>query len=597
MREMDSLSVRVAGESGEGIVTVGDIIAWVAGTSGHWVYTFRTFPAEILGGHVVFQVRIGMEPVDSIGDDIDVVVALNQEASDKHYRLIRDGGAMIYDSDVVSDAGLERDSVRLVGVPMNLLAKEIGVGAKAGKNLIMIGAVAQMLGMSHDTAEEVVIRRLGKRKELLEANLLGLKTGYDWAEANVKASFDDLHLPQVARRDERLILTGNQALSMGALAAGLKFFAGYPITPASDIMEFLAVELPRFGGVMVQAEDEMAAMAMCMGASFSGQRAMTATSGPGMALMLELLGHASMSEVPVVLVNIQRAGPSTGMPTKTAQADLWMALYGGNDEAPRIVLAPTTVSDCFTQMVNALNMAERYQMPVVVLSDQALSSRLETIEPWELENLPRLERVVADAPKDDEAYLRYKLTDDGISPMALPGTPGAYYTAEGLEHLESGAPNYEPEQHTIMMEKRWRKLETAYQEYRRWPDMWERFGADTPDVGVICWGATEGAVREAVARQVRRGRRVSAFVPKVLCPLPREELLDFVAGCKAVLVPEVNMRGQLAGALRSELGIDSYRLNKYAGLPFTPGEIEAKIDALYEALGLETEEAVEAVVE
>ena len=589
--DQESLTVRVAGESGEGIVTVGDIFARVAGASGYWLHTFRTFPAEILGGHVVFQVRVGAEPVTSIGDTIDVVVALNQEASDKHFHLIRDGGAMIYDKDSVLDKDLDRDRVRLVGVPMNELAKAIGVGAKAGKNLIMIGAVAQVLGVNHQVAQDVVIKRLGKRKDLLEANLLGLKTGYEWAEANTQP-MPDLHLGELAHHDHLLIVTGNQALAMGLLAGGLKFFAGYPITPASDIMEFLAAELPRFGGTMVQAEDEMAALGMCMGASFAGQRAASATSGPGLALMLELLGHASMSEVPVVVADIQRAGPSTGMPTKTAQADLWMALYGGNDEAPRIVIAPTSVRDCFYQAVNALNMAERYQMPVVLLSDQALSSRIETIEPWDLANLPRLERVLAGPRENGQPYQRYQVTETGISPMALPGTPGAYYTAEGLEHLESGAPDYEPEQHVLMMDKRWRKLETAYQEYRRWPGMWERFGADEPDLGVICWGSTEGAVREAVARQRARGRRVAAFVPRVLSPLPREELLDFVAGCKAVLVPELNSRGQLAKLLMSELHIDSYTLNKYDGLPFTAGEIDAKIDALYETLPL-APEAVE----
>lgn len=587
MSANESLSVRIAGESGEGIVTVGEIIARVAGASGHWVYTFRTFPAEILGGHVVFQVRIGSEKVHSIGDELDIVVALNQEASDKHFDLIRDGGAMIYDSDAVRDSDLPRDRVRLVGVPMNQLAKEIGVGAKAGKNLIMIGAAAQVFGLSHEVAKQVVIKRLGKRKDLLEANLLGLQTGYEWTEKNIGHALDDLHLGVRERHDEWLIVTGNQALAMGALAAGLKFFAGYPITPASDIMEFLAAELPKFGGTMVQAEDEMAALAMCMGASYSGQRAMTATSGPGMALMLELMGHASMTEVPVVVANVQRAGPSTGMPTKTAQADLWMAVYGGNDEPPRIVIAPSTVRDCFVQTVNAINMAERYQIPVVILSDQALSSRVETIEPWDLDNIPRLERVVA-GPHDGKGdYLRYRITEDGISPMALPGTPGTYYTAEGLEHLESGAPNYEPAQHRVMMDKRWRKLETAYQEYRTWPDMWDRFGADDPDVGVICWGATEGAVREAVMRQNMRGRRVAAFVPKVLNPLPREELLDFAEACKAVMVPELNARAQLAKLLLSELRIESETLNKYEGLPFTPGEIEAKLDEIYRALDLE----------
>ncbi len=586
MSQEGTIVVRVAGESGEGIVTTGNIFARVAANSGHNILTFQTFPAEILGGHVLFQVRIGIgqRPVESIGDTVDAVVALNQEACDKHYDLIRDGGAMIYDADAVSLDGIDdadKRNIRLLGVPMDEIADEINVGAKAGKNLIMIGVLVQVFGLTHETAKEVVIRRLGKRKHLLEANLRGLKTGFEWAEANVP-TLKDMHLGEEAdRHAERLVVTGNQALAMGALAGKLNFYAGYPITPASDIMEFLARELPKFGGDMVQAEDEMAAIAMCMGASFAGARAMTATSGPGMALMLELLGHASMTEVPMVLANVQRAGPSTGMPTKTAQADLWMALYGGNDEAPRIVVAPTSVSDCFHQAINALNMAERYQVPVVILSDQALSARLQTIAPWNPEDLPHLERVVAEPVEDDRDYARYKITEDGISPMAIPGTAGAYYTAEGLEHLETGAPNYDPEQHVARMDKRWRKLETAYQEYRQWPGMWNVFGEEGKlDVGVICWGASEGVVYEAVMRHTEKGDKVGAFVPKILSPLPREELLEFAGRCKKILVPELNSRGQLAKLLRAELGIESESLNKYEGLPFMPGEIEAKIDSL-----------------
>lgn len=593
MSQDGTIVVRVAGESGEGIVTVGKLFARVAGNSGHSILTFQTFPAEILGGHVLFDVRIGRghEQLYSVGDQIDVVVALNQEACDKHFTLIRDGGVFIYDSDAIPELTCQDDAdarnIRMLGLPMDQIAREIDVGAKGGKNLIMVGVIIQVFGMSHEIAKEIVIRQLGKRKDLLDANLLGLKTGYEHAAENFE-SCEDLHLGEVEdRHGERLILTGNEALSTGALAAGLDFYAGYPITPASDIMEFVARELPKFGGTMVQAEDEIAAIGMCVGASFSGARAMTATSGPGMALMLEMLGHASMTEVPMVLVNVQRAGPSTGMPTKTAQADLWMALYGGNGEAPRLVFAPTSVSDCFYQMINALNMAERYQMPAVVLSDQALATRIATIEPWDLDELPHLERVVAEPVEDSDEYVRYKITEDGISPMGIPGNKGTFYTGEGLEHLESGAPNYDPEQHVLMTDKRWRKMETAYQQYREWDGMWHRFGAEDPDVGVICWGATEGAVYEAVMRHTKRGNRVAGFVPKVLSPLPREELLEFAESCQMLLVPELNARGQFAKLLRAELGIESVRLNKYQGLPFYPHEIENKVEELLADLGVE----------
>ncbi|MBN1286495.1 MAG: 2-oxoacid:acceptor oxidoreductase family protein, partial [Anaerolineae bacterium] len=338
MSQDGTIVVRVAGESGEGIVTVGKLFARIVGNSGHSILTFQTFPAEILGGHVLFDVRIGRghEQLYSVGDRIDVVVALNQEACDKHFPRIRSGGAFIYDSDAIPEIACldeaKARNIRTMGLPMNQIAKEIDVGAKGGKNLIMVGVVTQVFGLPYEVAEQVVIKQLGKRKDLLDANLLGLKTGYEHAGKHFKVC-DDLSLGEVEdRHGERLILTGNEALAIGALAAGLQFFAGYPITPASDIMEFLARELPKLGGSMVQAEDEIAAIGMCIGASFSGARAMTATSGPGMALMLEMLGHASMTEVPVTVANVQRAGPSTGMPTKTEQADLLQVMFGRNGE-------------------------------------------------------------------------------------------------------------------------------------------------------------------------------------------------------------------------------------------------------------------------
>ncbi len=578
-----SIVVRIGGESGEGIVTIGDLFTRIAAYHGHWVYTFRTFPAEILGGHVVFQIRVGSEPLHAIGDEIDVVVGLNQEAFQKHYDLICDGGAFIYNADAVVIQ--EDDRVRQIGVPMDTLAKEIGVGARAGRNIIMTGALAAIFGMSCDHAETMIRKRLGKSQELLEMNVLSLRAGYEWVEDNLPDSLG-LALPELAERGgDRMILTGNQALAVGALAGGLTFFAGYPITPATDIMEFLAGTLPSAGGTLVQAEDEIASISMCVGASYSGARAMTATSGPGLALMQEMIGHASMTEIPVVVVDVQRAGPSTGMPTKTAQADLWMAVFGGNDEGPRIVIAPTSVEDCYYQAINALNMAERYQIPVILLSDQALSSRIESIPPLPVNDVPHLPRLVARPGQNgDGTYQRYAVTEDGISPMALPGTPGLQYTAEGLEHLETGAPNYEPDQHVRMMNKRWRKLETAYQDYRTWPGMFSLFGAEDPDLGIITWGSAEGPVREAIARAQAAGRKVAAFVPKVLSPLPREELLAFAEKCRAILIPELNSQGQFARLLRSELCIEGHMVNKYEGLPFFAKEIEAKIHEICEAV-------------
>ncbi len=306
-------------------------------------------------------------------------------------------------------------------------------------------------------------------------------------------------------------MTGNQATALGALAAGCRFYAGYPITPATSIMEFLSHEMPQMGGVLVQAEDEIAAITMAMGASFGGTKAMTATSGPGLALMIEAIGHASMTETPVVVVDVQRAGPSTGMPTKTAQGDLFMALYAANDEAPRFVIAPDSVEDCFYQMVNAFNLAEKYQLPVIVLTDQAMSERVETIRPLDLGRVQVVDRLKPDlAGLDREnGYKRYALTEDGVSPMAIPGMRGGHYVAEGLEHNERGAPNYTPEMHTAMMEKRYRKVESARRELRNW-NVVDEWGDPGAEIGIIGWGSTKGTVREAMARAMQEGVRVAA---------------------------------------------------------------------------------------
>jgi len=568
------LVIRVGGESGEGIVTLGDILARIAARAGFEIYTFRTYPAEIRGGHVLYQVRISTQRLTSQGDRPDALVALNQEAYDRHRDELHVGGAVIHDNSVQVAEGAGQAAYSL---PLSELAQEIRFSR--GRNIIAAGAVARLLGLSYLHCRQVVERQLGRRAELLEQNLRALEVGYRYAEAHFPSN-ERLMLPRIeeAEREERLVLSGNQALGLGALAAGCRFFAGYPITPATGIMEFLAKELPKFGGTLVQAEDEMAALAMAIGASFSGQRAMTATSGPGLSLMIELLGLASMTEVPLVLVDVQRAGPSTGMPTKTAQGDLFLALLGGHDEAPRFVLAPTSVEDCFYQMVQAFNLAERYQMPAIVLSDQSLSMRVETVPPFRLDGLPQPERLLppCNAEGRIENYHRYRVTESGVSPMALPGMPGGQYTAEGLEHLPSGAPNYDPQNREEMMRKRFRKLRTALEAIED-EEMVACHGESRPEIAVLCWGSTAGAVWEAVGRARRAGIPVGAMTLKLLSPLPEAKVRDFVASARTVLVPEVNYTGQLAHLLQAILRLEVRPVARYSGMPFTPGDLLTEI--------------------
>jgi 2-oxoglutarate ferredoxin oxidoreductase subunit alpha len=344
-------------------------------------------------------------------------------------------------------------------------------------------------------------------------------------------------------------------------------------------MEFLAPLLPKVGGTLIQAEDVIAAITMALGASFAGRKAMTATSGPGLALMIESLGHASMTETPLVVVDVQRAGPSTGMPTKTSQGDLAMALYASNDDTPRFVIAPASVEDCFYQTVNAFNLADRYQMPVIVLTDQAMATRIASVRPFRLDGLKVLDRVTPDPASlldGNGRYLRYKLTPDGVSPMAVPGMKGGQYVAEGLEHLETGEPDYEPETHRAMMRKRFEKVETARADLRTW-DVVNRWGDPGAYIGILSWGSNQGAIREAIARALKQGIRVSALFPKLLTPMPDQEIREFLQGKQVIIVPELNYQGQFAKVIEHRYNQAVIHFNKYDGLPFTADEIYQEI--------------------
>lgn len=566
----ESFVIRIGGESGEGIVTIGDLFVRIAAFSGLEVFSFQTFPAEILGGHVMYQARIGRERVLSQGDQMDVLVAMNQEGFDKHIAELRPGGCLVYDSDVFTPPA--SPDYLLYAIPVTQLSRDLNFAR--GKNLIMVGALGQLFGLPLDRSEQMVERRLGKYKSLLPSNLASLRAGRRYVQEHYPERPPFYLEPPEGETEDRWVMTGNQATALGALAAGCRFYAGYPITPATSIMEFLAKELPAVGGTLIQAEDEISAITMAIGASYGGVKAMTATSGPGLALMIEALGHASMTEIPLVVVDVQRAGPSTGMPTKTAQGDLFMALYAANDEAPRFVIAPDSVQDCFYQMVNAFNLAEKYQMPVIVLSDQAMSERVETIPPIDLNRLPILERLKPQPGQN--GYRRYALTEDGISPMAIPGTPGGHYVAEGLEHDERGAPNYAPETHRAMTEKRFRKVEAARRELSHWQvvDEWGDPGAE---IGILGWGSTKGTVREAMALAMKQGVRVAALYPAMLLPMPDREIRAFLANKRVIIVPELNYRGMFGDVIAHRYNVEVRHVTKYDGLPFKVSDVHQAI--------------------
>src|SRR3990172_501059 len=543
----DDIRLRIAGESGEGVITAGDILLKTLHKMRRRGFTYETYPPEVRGGHCWYQVRTMIPEVLSAGDAIDVLLAFNQEGVDEHFHALREGGFLIRDAPTnpPMDEAPGPKQYFDVPIPMGELAVELG--SPKGKNVAALGALAAAIGMPDTTIEASIAEVFARKGEKVveQKNVAGY------------------------------LMTGNDAVVLGAVAAGCRFFAGYPITPASPILEAIARELPRVRGTFIQAEDEIAALGLCLGASYSGVKSMTATSGPGFSLMAEELGLATAAEIPVVIVNSQRAGPSTGMPTKNEQGDLNAMVFSGHGDAPRIVLAATTPETAFEMTVEAFNLAERYQMPVVMAMDLSLSQRWGVIPPKALEGFKTENRKVWRGAGGGESYSRYKLPDDGVSPIALPGTKAGQYVAEGIEHDETGAPCYTPEMHMRMMAKRYRKLELLAEDADKYVEGWGPEGSENL---VVAWGSARGPALEAVRRMADKGADIGIAVPRLLNPLPRGRFLRAVQAAGEVFVVELNYTGQFAGLLRREAPRAIHSVSKADGQVFTAHEVVARLE-------------------
>jgi 2-oxoglutarate ferredoxin oxidoreductase subunit alpha len=560
--------VRVAGEGGEGVISVATILASSAAAAAWRVFTFRSYPAEIKGGLAMMQVRINTHEIHSIGMDADILMAFNQEAVDVWGDRVGEGGVLLYDPKFCEIP--ESYPHKTIPIPLHDTAME-ETGARISKNIVALASLLKMLHIPPEETRQLIAARFKKKgDDVVERNMKAFDAGLALMGSVSEAEAFALQPPRT-QPENKIIISGNQAIGMGAIAAGCRYVAGYPITPATPILEFLMKFLPGFGGNVVQAEDEIAALSSCLGASYAGSKAMTATSGPGLCLMSELIGMASMSELPVVIIDVQRSGPGTGMPTKTEQADLMYALYGTTGEAPRIVIAPTSIEDCFYQTINAFNLAERYQMPVLVLTDQAMAYRTQSLDMPKITSL-NIENRVTPNGDGSEIYRRYRATESGVSPMAIPGRPDGMYVATGLEHDELGGPCYTPQNREMMMAKRYRKLDTLAD------DLDENGNGvyDMPEgaaVGVIGWGSTEGPIREAIERAGVDGVRIAHLQPKVLMPLPAQKIARFIKPLKKVIVFEENHTGQFSTYLKSQFPVEPIEVNKCSGLPFSGDEI------------------------
>ena len=575
MQQVHDFAIGIGGESGEGIMLAGDILALAAARSNVHVSSVRVFPAEVRGGPSLHRTRYGTDHVYNQGSLYEIFVALSNPHYELHRSSIAPDAVMVMDGDPDTFDPVavypELAGRAIYVVPMDKIAREQIKDAHT-KNMVAVGACAALFSFPRELIEQNLAERYRRKDEKIYLNnLAGFQAGYDYAQKCLQKK--DSYSLKPTEGDGFLLLSGNEAIGMGALLAGCRFFGGYPITPASEVMEFMAAELPKVGGCMLQAEDEIASIGMVLGASFAGVRSMTSTSGPGLSLMTELLGLSAMAELPCVVVDVQRGGPSTGLPTKTEQGDLNLALAMSHGEMPKVILAPISVHDCFDIMFQAFDIAERFQVPVLVLTEQALAHRRTDLPKSMLRELKELSVKRVPQEFDPAGYLRFALTESGVSPRAVPGDKGGAHVVTGLEHGENGAPRHDEENRKVMMDKRWRKLDAIAKEHGT---PWQ-FGSESAEIGIIGWGATAGAVREAVEVANNTGISVAAIYPKILFPNPDEAIRPFIQKHRVIIVIEENQTGQYANFLQSiygaDLGFKPERINKYDGAPFRPDDV------------------------
>jgi 2-oxoglutarate ferredoxin oxidoreductase subunit alpha len=579
--------IRFGGEGGEGVISAGELFAQAASRTEYHVFTYITYPAEIRGGFSSIQVRVRDWTIYSMGSKVDYLISFNQDAIDRTFKYVKKDGCLIYDPDHVAPP--RNECLTYYPIPISSMSKNT-IGTHLGKNIVVLGALGYLFDIKKSVLEKLISDRFRmKGDRVITLNFKALEAGYQYA-AEQKWTQKFFLREKSENKSRYVFLSGNEAIALGAITAGCRFVAGYPITPATPIFETLIKLMPKVGGVAIQMEDEIASISALVGASYAGEKVMTPTSGPGLQLMGEQLNLACMLELPIVIVNVQRGGPSTGMPTKTEQSDLKFAIYGTSGEAPRIILAPTSVEDSYYQTIRAFNLAERFQMPVILLTDQSIGYRKATVQ---IPEITRLHDMAGTVPVEDlcvpntrrinilhravpdesdlKRYKRFRITDDGISPVSRPGTPKGQYLATGLEHTEEGFPDYSPANHLKMTRKRFRKLEVLSQRYEMNPP--EYYGSSEAIIGIIGWGSTEGAIREAVYMARDKGIPVKHLHTKEISPLPERHIRQFLCGLKQVMVVEENFTGQFSHFIKAKFGIKPVEVHKCEGIPFHPEEI------------------------
>jgi 2-oxoglutarate ferredoxin oxidoreductase subunit alpha len=573
------VTIEICGSAGDGSIAAGQILNHAVTFLGYHVMNFDSFPAEIRGfGKSVAHTRICNKHLHTPGQLVDCLIALDDPHSIPHLALLKSHGVVIYDNKPMdyheedkAVAGFIEPGMIGYGAPLRELSITALKSSKS-RNIVALGVLASLFQIQREAFHFAIGKRFAsKSKALISANISAFDLGYEYANTLEKADPVVFANTAYGQEVEIAIISGNEAAAKACLDADLRLYAGYPITPATKIMEILAKELPKQGGIMAQTEDEISAIGHIVGGGFAGKRCATATSGPGLCLMAEFLNLAVIAEIPIVVIDSQRAGPSTGLPTKTEQSDLNMAIFGATGDSPKPVLAPSTVQECYSLVLKAFELAEAFQTPVIVLLDFFLSNRMEdlnweTIDPHEFGTYEKLPA----APSAD--YKRYQITESGISPQVLPGQKGCYYTCTGLEHNEHGMPDYTAHNHQRMNHKRHTKIATLGEQ---WPTP-ETVNQGDLDIGIVSWGSSIGAAREALEELEALGIKAGGFFPRLMWPVDDAALELFSKGCKHLAVVEMNWTGQFAAIVEQ---ITKRHIARICGVYSAPFPVADIVDA------------------
>ncbi len=563
------ISIAIGGAAGQGIATPGNVLARIFARRGLHLYAYNAYQSIIRGGHILLTLRVGDQELHTHGDRIDLLVCLDQSTMDRHLGFLEDGARVLFNSDGI-EAGTARDGVRLC--PLSV--KELSGDSKNKliQNTLSLGVIMSLLGIDFGALDEALKQMLGRKgAEVVAENVSVARAGYDHAEANFEPF--PVSLPQGSR--PLAVWAGNEALAMGGAAAGVKFYAAYPMSPSTGVLHWMAKNARALGIMVRQVEDEIGVANMTIGAAHTGVRAMCATSGGGFALMTEAVGSAAMMEVPVVFINVQRAGPSTGVPTKTEQGDLWQALGASQGDFERFIVTPKNALDAYNTVPELFNLVDRAQCPGIIISDLLISEGTFTVDPADLDLHPTIDRgalLLDPSPNGD--YHRFADTESGISPRVPPGTEGFVHVVATDEHDEAGVLISDeftnPLKRRQMVEKRARKFRTVAADVPA-PSV---EGPKDADVTLVGWGSTYGVIKEALELLAEQGVSGNHLPIKWIVPLHADAVTAALTAAKRVIIVENNYSGQFARYLRSETGIAAHaHIRKYDGEPFMPHHV------------------------